>query len=96
MKCKSCNGDGKEKNYFGVIIGICPECNGTGVVRYTNGDNVRKMNDKELEILFDKIEMYARRCEQSNWHKCDSCECPWCDRDGEIDFEKWLKKECHE
>ena len=59
----------------------------------TNGDDVRNINDDELEILFDKIDMYTRRCEQNNWYKCDTCECPWCDRNGDVDYGKWLKKE---
>ena len=58
----------------------------------TNGDNVRKMNDNELETLFDNIEYYAKKCEESNWYKCDTCDCPWCDREGDVDFGKWLKQ----
>ena len=72
---------------------ILNKITGTGEAKkMTNGDNVRKMNDNELETLFNNIEYYAKKCESSNWYKCDTCDCPWCNREGDVDFGKWLKE----
>ena len=101
MRCPRCSGSGTVPFFVDDItrsIGSCPVCYGSGEIdepKQTNGDNVRTMTDRDLEILFDKIEMYARRCESDNWYKCDFCECPWCDRNGEWNFEKWLKEKCN-
>lgn len=48
MKCSKCGGDGKEKNYFGTIIGVCQQCYGTGEFRQVNKEFLRSCSDKEL------------------------------------------------
>ena len=52
MKCHICNGTGKERNYFGTIIGVCPKCNGTGEAQpMTNEEYIRTCSTEELAIL---------------------------------------------
>ena len=94
MKCEFCKGTGKIQGQAPELITKCPACGGTGYIKKCNGDKVREMTNRELEILFDNVEYYAKKCEESNWYKCDTCDCPWCDREGDVDFGKWLDAPC--
>lgn len=57
-KCQKCNGDGKERNYFGVFIGICPRCYGTGEAQpITNKEFLRSATTEQLaEFLVEHAE----------------------------------------
>lgn len=59
MKCPCCNGSGFEKvlieadrNDGNVFVEesqrLCRNCNGAGVVQFTNGDYIRSMSDERL------------------------------------------------
>lgn len=51
--------------------------------------NMPNISTKELVSIFDNIEYYARRCENSQ--DCGNCDCPWC-YNQQMDFERWLKQ----
>lgn len=64
LRCLNCLGEGKISNILyrsngdiKTFIEICPECNGTGIIKNVikNIENIRAMNDHELANFIDDI-----------------------------------------
>ena len=96
MKCKFCDGSGKDYWELNGVPYPCPVCNGTGEIKdkpQTNEEWRRICSAEEFAEWISNLAYACMRCGMSNGKAY--CHTGYCIQDKE-DAEKWLKEKHHD